>query len=99
MSTDLIYEVALEDYKGDTITTDSTDDVQFTLNPVPPGSVNAMLTNGVTKLRMGIASNSTTSAPLYINALGTFTLTVTEIPSSPGEVVANPGTSKEFKVS
>jgi len=97
VDTRLNYVVELRNYKNQIVTT-SSDQLQFTLNPVE-GGAGAVLASNVDSLLAGIADDSNTSAPpLAINLPGTFTLSVIDVPPSPSDIAAKGALSKEFKV-
>jgi hypothetical protein len=91
----LHYEVELKDFKNHTITTNSSDQLMFTLN-TPPGS-EAILTSGLDSLVTGIANNSG-NTPLSIDSTGTYSLSVVDVPANPADAVATSVKSKSFRV-
>jgi predicted nucleic acid-binding Zn-ribbon protein len=93
--TRLRYEVELEDYKNQPITTAS-DHLLFHLNTIE-GGAGATLAASTDTLENGVATNAGTS-PLSINAAGTYTLTVIDVPPA-GDPVATGAISKEFEIS
>jgi hypothetical protein len=92
----LHYAVALENYKHQVVTTNSSDQLLFTLKTVPPGGA-GILSSGMDSLVAGVAENSG-NVPLSIDTPGTYTLTVVDVPANPGDPVAESITSGHFEI-
>ena len=88
----LHYKVELENYKGDVVTTGA-DQLNVTLNPV--GGASAFL--GTDTLVAGIANN-TGANQLFVDATGSYSLTVVDVPANPSDPVATMVMSHVFRV-
>ena len=90
----LHYEIDLEDFKDKLVS--SNDLLTLALTPVTSGASGA-LTASTDALFNGRAEN-TGPVPIAINDDGSYTLTATDVPATPGDPVAAAVTSKMFKI-